>query len=79
MLLAGVGLSMSVAQVFFLTSLRDGDASFVVPFMYSTLVFAGGLDYWVFGDAPDATGLLGAMIIVFGAVFLAWRESRISG
>ncbi len=77
-LLAGVGLSMSVAQVFFLTSMRDGDASFVVPFMYSTLLFAGVLDFWVFGDAPDAVGLVGAAIIVFGAVFLAWREARVS-
>ncbi len=76
-LLAGVGLSMSVAQVFFLTSMRDGDASFVVPFMYSTLIFAGLLDFWIFGDAPDAIGFLGAAIIVCGAVFLAWRESHV--
>ncbi|MEM7259952.1 MAG: DMT family transporter, partial [Pseudomonadota bacterium] len=77
-LLAGVGLTMAVAQVFFLTSMRDGDASFVVPFMYSTLLFAGVLDYVVFGDAPDTWGVVGACIIVAGAIFLALRESRVS-
>jgi len=77
-LLAGVGFSMSAAQVFFLTSMRDGDASFVVPFMYSTLLFASVLDYWVFGDAPDSIGLLGAAIIISGAIFLTWRESWVS-
>lgn len=77
MLLAGVGVTMAVAQVFFLTSMRDGDASYVVPFMYSTLVFAGTLDFVVFRDAPDAAGLVGALIIVVGAVFLALRESQL--
>ena len=74
--LAGVGLTMAVAQVFFLTSMRDGDASYVVPFMYSTLLFAGVLDYIVFGDAPDSIGIVGALIIVAGAIFLALRESQ---
>ncbi len=78
LLLAGVGLTMAAAQVFFLTSMRDGEASYVVPFMYSTLLFAGVLDYIVFGDAPDAIGILGACIIVGGAVFLALRESSLA-
>jgi len=77
LVLAGVGLTMTVAQVFFLTSMRDGDASYVVPFMYSTLVFAGALDYVVFGDAPDSVGIIGAMIIVAGAIFLALRETHL--
>ena len=44
-MLAGV-VSMSACAVFFLTSMRDGEASFVVPLMYSTLLFASVLDYW---------------------------------
>ncbi|OED40358.1 hypothetical protein AB833_12195 [Chromatiales bacterium (ex Bugula neritina AB1)] len=75
--LIGVGLSMAAAQVFFLSSMRDGEASYVIPFMYSTLIFAGVIDYLVFGDAPDALGALGAAIIVLGAVFLALREGVI--
>lgn len=75
LVLALVGLSMAVAQVFFLTSMRDGEASYVISFMYSTLIFVSVLDYYVFGDAPDALGFLGAGIIVMGAIFLALRES----
>ncbi len=76
--LIGVGLSMATAQVFFITSMRDGDASFVIPFMYSTLIFAGVIDYLVFADRPDATGAAGACIIVLGGVFLALREGAIN-
>ena len=49
----------------------------VLIFMYSTLIFAGVLDYVVFGDRPDAIGALGALIIVAGAIFLALREGAI--
>ncbi len=76
-MLAAVGLSMSVAQVFFLTSMRDGEASYVIPFMYSTLIFAAVPDYLIFGDAPDLVGFVGALIIVAGAVFLALREQAL--
>ena len=76
LVMAGVGLSMAMAQIFFLTSLRDGDASYVIPFMYSTLVFAGILDYLVFGETTDTAGAAGALIIVCGAIFLALREGR---
>ncbi len=79
LLMAGVGLSMAMAQIFFLTSLRDGDASYVIPFMYSTLVFAGILDYLVFGETTDKAGAAGAIIIVCGAIFLAVREGRRRG
>lgn len=67
---------MATAQVFFLTSLRDGDASHVLPFMYSTLIFAGILDFLVSGDRTDMAGGIGAAIIVSCAGFLAWRDGR---
>lgn len=76
LVMMGVGLSMATAQVFFLTSLRDGDASYVMPFMYSTLVFAGILDYVVFSETTDMAGAVGASIIVCGGIFLALREGR---
>jgi drug/metabolite transporter (DMT)-like permease len=77
-LLAAVGLSMAAAQVFFLTSMRDGDASYVVPFMYSALIFAAALDYVFFADAPDLFGVIGAVVIVAGAIFLALREQVVA-
>ena len=74
-MLAAVGLSMAIAQIFFLTSMRDGEASYVIPFMYSALIFAALFDYAIFGDAPDRFGVIGAVVIVAGAIFLALREN----
>lgn len=60
-LLAGVG-SVCQRRRFFLTSMRDGDASFVVPFKYSMLLFASVRECCAIGDAPDSIGLLSAGI-----------------
>lgn len=75
-LMAAVGGSMAVAQILVLTSMRGADASYVAPFIYATLIFAGLLDLWVFGDTPDALGIAGAAVIVLGAVLLAWSNKR---
>lgn len=73
-LLAAIGAVMVTAQSLFIQAMRRGDASFVVPFFYATLVFAAGYDLVAFGEIPTAHSLAGAVLIVAGAVVLAWRE-----
>lgn len=72
--LAAIGLVMVTAQSLFLQSMRSGEASFALPFSYSTLVFATIYDFWVFGYLPDWISVLGGVIILSGAMLLAWRE-----
>lgn len=74
--LAGIGVLMAGAQATFLQAVKRADASFVVPFNYATLVYAGLLDFTVFGVIPVGSSLLGAAIIISGAALLVSRESR---
>ena len=76
--LAALGLMMASAQSLFIQSMRRADASFAVPFSYATLIFAGLYDFAAFGVIPMATSLAGAAIIVFAALILVWRETRIT-
>ncbi|WP_238719656.1 DMT family transporter [Nitratireductor alexandrii] len=73
-LLAAIGIAMVAAQALFLEALRRGDASFIVPLFYTTLVFAGLYDFAVFGEKPGIYSLAGSVLIVTGAVAIAWRE-----
>lgn len=57
--------------------MRRADSSFVVPFTYATLIFATLYDNLVFGAVPDGISILGAAIIITGALLLAWREARL--
>lgn len=73
-LLAAIGTVMVTAQALFIRALRRGDASFVVPLFYATLIFAALYDLAIFGEVPTPWSALGATLIIAGAVVLAWRE-----
>ncbi len=76
-LLALLGVSMACGQSLFIQSMRNAEASFVIPFSYSTLIFATIYDFTLFGEFPDALSQLGALVIVLGAILLAWRENMV--
>ena len=65
---------MVIAQTCFIQAMKRADASFVMPFFYAALVFAALYDLALFGEVPAGVSLLGAAIIIGGAMVLAWRE-----
>ena len=76
-LLAGIGLCMAVAQTCFVNAMARADASFVAPFSYATLIFASFYDLIFYNAIPDRVTVLGAMIIITGAIWLTLREARL--
>nr|WP_328795080.1 DMT family transporter [Jannaschia marina] len=77
--MAALGTLMACAQFCFVSAMARADASFVSPFVYLTLVFAGLYDAVIYGVIPDAVGWAGAGLILTGAALLAWREARLKG
>lgn len=75
--LAGIGVAMAAAQTCFVNGMARGEASFVAPFSYATLLFAALYDGLAFSTWPDGISLLGAGIILTGGIVLAWREARL--
>jgi drug/metabolite transporter (DMT)-like permease len=75
--LAGLGCLMACAQFLFVNAMARADASFVAPFSYATLIVAALYDFAGFGVLPDAITVLGAGIIIAGALLLALREGRL--
>jgi drug/metabolite transporter (DMT)-like permease len=55
-------------------ALKLAAASVVVPYQYTMIVWAVVLGYMVFGDAPDALTLSGALVIVIAGLYIFWRE-----
>jgi len=70
-----LGTAMLAAQTLFIAAMRRAEASYVMPFFYATLVFAGLYDIALFGERPDPAGVVGALVVVAGAALLAWREA----
>ena len=76
-LLALLGATMALAQCLFIQAVKGVEASFVIPFFYSTLVFAALYDFALFGDMTDGWGAIGAVIIVAGSLLLALRDRNV--
>ncbi|NDK40063.1 DMT family transporter [Pseudoxanthomonas gei] len=72
--IAGVGLSGSLAQVALTEAFRRGEASLIAPFEYSALVWGVGLDLALWHVLPDGVTWIGAGIIVVSGLYLLRRE-----
>ncbi len=77
-LLALLGMVAMVAHVCVNRSLKLAPASTVVPYQYTTIVWAVLFGYMVFGDVPDAFMLAGAAIIIGAGLFIFLRERRLA-
>ena len=77
-LLALLGMVALVAHVCVNRSLILAPASTVVPYQYTTIVWAVLFGYLVFGDVPDAFMLTGGAIIIGAGLFIFLREQRLA-
>jgi drug/metabolite transporter (DMT)-like permease len=77
-LLALLGIVAMVAHMCVNRSLKLAPASTVVPYQYTTILWAVLFGYLVFGDVPDAAMLVGAAIIIAAGLFIFLREQRLS-
>lgn len=74
-MLIALGVVMVTAQSFFLKGIAMSESNVAAPFFYTTLIFAAVYGWLVFGETPDTPTLIGAALIVGGALVLTWREN----
>lgn len=77
-MLAGIGLVGVAAQALFIKAYRTGESSYIAPFDYSKLIFAGIVGYLLFAEVPDGWTLAGAAVIVGSTLYIARREARVA-
>ncbi len=75
-LLIALGVVMVIGQSLFIQAIKRGEASAVMPAFYSILIFAALYDAALFGVVPDMAAVMGAVLIVSGALILSWRARR---
>lgn len=73
-----MGFSATLGQVCLTRAFRAADASAVMPFDFSRLVFVGALGYWTFGEVPDVWTWIGGGIILAASVYIARREAKLA-
>jgi len=59
---------------FIILAMRTGDIAYVVPYRYTSLLWAVGLGYLVFDETPDKWTIVGSMIVISMGLFTLYRE-----
>jgi drug/metabolite transporter (DMT)-like permease len=72
-----VGILGGVGQILVTQSYRYADTSVIAPFEYTTMIWALLFGWFVFGDLPTLTMLIGATIVTATGLFIVWREHQI--
>jgi drug/metabolite transporter (DMT)-like permease len=75
-LIAGFGVATATGFFSFAEAYRKAPASFIAPFEYSAMIWAVLFGWWIFGDVPVRTTLIGSAIIIGSGLFLGLWEYR---
>ncbi len=75
-LLALLGVFFAIAQVLMIECFRYAETAAVVPFRYTSVVWAVVLGYFVWNQIPDAWGFLSIALVVSSGLLIVHREAR---
>lgn len=76
-LLVGSGIAGGVAQIFLTESYRHAEVSTIAPFEYSSIILGSVIAYFLFGDVPTATMLIGTGIVIAAGISIIYREHKL--
>jgi len=63
---------------FIVLSMRSGEIAYVVPYRYTSLLWAIVFGYFIFDEVPDAYTLFGSAIVVSMGLYTLYREVRVA-
>lgn len=75
-ILLALGAVATLAHLCFTRAVRVADATAVMPFDFSRLVFSAMIGIFLFGEVSDLWTWVGALIITAAAVYIGHREAR---
>jgi len=73
--LVALGIVATLGQLFMARAFAYGDASEVLPFDFSRLIFAALVGFVIFDETPDLWTWIGAGIIFSSTLYIARREA----
>ena len=74
--LATLALAGTAGQLLFAQSLKEADATLVMPFDFTKLIWASLFGFLVFSEIPTVWTIGGGVVIFASASYLTYREGR---
>lgn len=72
------GVSGTTAQLLMAQSFRVADATVVLPFDFTKIVWGALIGYLAFGEAVDVWTWAGAVVIFSGVIYITYRERNLA-
>ena len=72
------GFLGGVGQILVTSSYRFADASVIVSFEYTSLVWAVAIGFFLFGDIPHPAIFAGAGLVIASGLYVVYRERRLN-
>ena len=71
--LLGIGVCQAASQLLIILAYRHATAGRIAPFNYSVVIFSGLIGWIVFKNRPDATALLGVLLVSAGGILTTMK------
>lgn len=75
--LFALGVSGAIAQYLLTEAYRLAPPSVLSSFEYTAMIWALLLGYWLWGEWPGATVLVGAAIVIGSGIYISHREAKL--
>ena len=76
--LVGIGIAGTLAQMCMTQSLRLAETMVVLPFDFTKLIWGAFFAWLLFGELIDTWTLVGALVIFSGGLYVAYRERQLA-
>jgi drug/metabolite transporter (DMT)-like permease len=73
-LLCTTGIFAGIGQLALFEGMRQAPVSVLAPFEYTSLVWAFGLGYLIWGDVPKINTFIGAILILSAGLIIIFSE-----
>jgi drug/metabolite transporter (DMT)-like permease len=74
--IAAIGLTGASGQFLFTVAFRRAQPAVVIPFEYTAILWAIGLDFALWGTLPTPFVITGAALVVAAGLYVVWDERR---
>jgi len=77
LLLVLAGVLGGTGQIFLTESYRHAELAVIAPFDYASILLSLAIGWFVFAEAPTATVLIGAGIVIVAGLIILYRERQL--
>ena len=71
-----LGVMGSLGHYFMSQAAKSAEVVVITPFEYTSFIFLGIMGYFFYNEVPDASVVIGMLLIVLSGIYIVYREQQ---